>query len=242
MNQQQHYLPLELQRRIINFLPHTDWFKVLDVPFLCNGLAIQQLWNITNLDLFEIKDTDIPLFRACGHFIDSLEWHERSWQSHIALNIAFQSFTNVVHLDLSNNHKLTTLDFVTECKLLCHLSISNCIGIPRVNAVTVLKSLDSLMYLDISECDQIRLKDIILFSKKLKRLQYLNVRDTVSLNVETVLTVERNLIYLSEFWFCSIVYHGSTQDWIPVFLAHPKLQICPAALEVILEENPNLLQ
>ena len=108
--------------------------------------------------------------------------------------------------------------------------------------MTVLKSLDSLMYLDISQCDQIRLKDIILFSKKLKRLQYLNVRDTVSLNVETVQTVERNLIYLSEFWFCSIVYHGSTQDWIPVYLAHPKLQICPTALEVILEENPNLLQ
>ena len=150
MNQQEHYLPLELQTRIIKFIPHRDWFKVHDVPFLCHGLAIQQLWNLTNLDLFDNKDTDIPLFRACGHFIDSLEWHERSWQSHISLNIAFQSFVNVVHLDLSNNHKVTTLDFVTKCKLLCHLSICNCTSIPRVNAVTVLKSLESLMYLDIS--------------------------------------------------------------------------------------------
>ena len=75
MNQQEHYLPLELQTTIIKFIPHTDWFKVLDVPFLCQGLAIQQLWNLTNLDLFDNKDTDIPLFRACGLFIDSLEWH-----------------------------------------------------------------------------------------------------------------------------------------------------------------------
>ena len=117
-----------------------------------------------------------------------------------------------------------------------------CINIPRVNAMTVLRSLQSLMHLDISQCDHIKLNDIIVLSKKLKQLLYFNVRDTVSLNVETVHTVERNLIHLSVFWFCSIVYQGNTQDWIPVYLAHPKLQICLAALEVILEEHPNFLQ
>ena len=108
MNQQLHYLPLELHTRIIQFIPHSDWLEVLDVPFLCRGLAFQQLWNLTNLDLFEIKNTDIPLFRSCGHLIDSLGWHERSWQSNIAPKTAFQSFSTVIHLDLSNNDKVTT--------------------------------------------------------------------------------------------------------------------------------------
>ena len=242
MNQQQHFLSLELQTRVIKFIPHSDWFKVLDVPLLSNGLAFQQLWNVTNLDLFDLKDTDVPLFTSCGHFIDSLEWHERSWQSRIPPKVIFQSFANIVHLDLSHNDNVRDLDFVTECKFLCHLNISNCGNIPRINLLTVLRSLSTLMFLDISQCDRIKVKDIINLSQKLKLLKYFNVRDTVSLNVETVRTVERNLINLSEFWFCSIVHRDSTQEWIPVYLSHPKLQICPASLEVIFEEHPHLLQ
>ena len=241
MNQEQPCLPLELQTRIIKFIPHSHWFKVLELPFLSSGSGYQQLWNVTNLDNFDLKDNDIALFRSCGHLTDSLEWHERSWQSHISTRSTFYSFSNVVPLDISHNDNVTDLDFVTQCQSLCHLNISNCINIPRINAVTVLKSLSNLMFLDISQCDHIRLKDLFLLAKKLKLLKYFNVRDTVSLTVENVRTIERNLVHLSEFLFCSIVYQGSTQDWISVYLAHLKLQICPAALEIILQENPALL-
>lgn len=241
MNSNRNVLPLEIQSTIVKLIPCNDWHKILEVAILKAGLSDQRLWTLTNLDLFALKDEDIQLFQVYGHLIDSLEWHEKSWQSVVSIQEVFDSFSNVVHLDVSGNSVITSLDFLVCFKNLCHLNISSCNNIGRINLVTNVRSLQHLMYLDISDCTRFRVADIINFSKRLRLLKYFNVRDTVSLSVDSVRQVAHNLTNLTEFKFCPLVYRSYVHVWFPIHQEYPKLKICSAALEIIFENNPNLL-
>ena len=47
---------------------------------------------------------------------------------------------------------------------------------------------------------------------------------------------------LEIFLFCVIIDVNNTTSWVQIYLEYPRLQICPAALDFILERNPHLLQ
>ena len=70
----------------------------------------------------------------------------------------------------------------------------------------------------------------------------MNIREIVSLPHDIVSTVAAQLIHLEEFLFFVLIDFSDTTPWVDIYMQHPKLQICPATLEVILETNPHLLQ
>ena len=145
-------------------------------------------------------------------------------------------------LDLSYNAQIQGLEFLSHLPQLKKLSLSNCISLRRFHVITYVLLLHDLTYLDLSESCSLRSKDIVRIANKLSKLQHLNIHETVSLPHMTVTFVDNKLSELQEFLFCVTINFENTSPWVNIYLQYPLLQICPAALDVILEKNRHLLQ
>ena len=237
------YLPTELQVKIINTIPKIDWFKVIGVDFLECGLHEKKLWKDLNADEFgDLDENLVTLLTKCGYLIETLRLHTRKWSSDkFDLNKVLRGFSNLRNVDFSTNCELTDITFLSENSQLEKLNVHECTNISRLPLLGGILAFTHLQFLDVSECDQLKEKDILRIAKQLKQLRHLNARDTKSLSIITVKAVKSKLLCLEEFLFCPMIYEDQSADWLEIYMQHPILQICPAGLEIILEQNPHIL-
>ena len=239
-----HVLPPELQTLIIKFIPEEDWLKIINIPCLENGLRDKTLWKVICADKFgdSLTTEIIELLKAnCGDS-EQFFWHNALWVSNGNINDLLCSLTKLKVLDLTCNAQVQAVDFLCSYEQLAKLSLNNCISLNRYNLMPNILCSRNLTYLDISESCKLQPIDIVRISKRLKKLNYINIRECVSLTHEIVRAVELNLSKLDMFLFCVMLDVNDTTPWVDIYLSYPKLQICPAALDIILEQNPHLLQ
>ena len=237
------YIPPELQVKILEELPKNNWFKVIGIPFLECGLHEKKLWQECNAhDFGELHDENITLFKEVGHLVIRLQLFTDCWDtSEYKIKEGLKLFTGLREIDCSSNDAIKDVTFICSYKL-AHLDLHACHRIRRINLLTNVRSCQTLKYLDISDCDQLQEKDILRIAKALKQLEIFNVRDTISLKSKTVLEVRDVLKQLRQFLFCPLLFASETTEWIPIYMQHPIMQICPAGLEIIMESNPHILQ
>ena len=234
-------LPNELKREIIKYIPQKDWYLTLDIDFLSNGLNDRKLWQIINLDDFLEISRDIKeLLEKFGSKIFNLQWHVVEWPQSINLDAIAAKWLNLYDLNLAGNSSLASISFIRSLHSLQCLNLEGCINIKRVPLVNTLCSLRNIRNLNLSECAQIKKKDILRIATRLKNLTLLNVCDTLDLDYLTDNSVEDCLQSASEFLFCASIGYQTLDEWEEIHLKYPKLQICPASLEFLLEHRPFL--
>ena len=235
------HLPIELQREIIKYLPQRDWFRVIDNKLLSLGLNDSFLWHIINLDDFdEISEHNEILLKRFGAKINKLHWHSVKISSLLTLDALASKWENIFELNLAENTNLESIRFTRNLQGLKVLNLSGCTQLKRVPLVNIVCTLNNLTDLNLSECAQIKEKDIVRIISKLKKLNHFNVRDTIDLEIEFVNTVDLLLPTNSEFLFCAKIGFSVLDEWEEIHLKYPRLQICPATLEFLLEHRPFL--
>ena len=237
------HLPKEIQSHIIAFIPHNEWHKVQSVSQLELGLTDSKLWKYLVLDNFAAFDNeDKQLVVKFGSTVRTFVWHTCPVHSSVNLHELFASFSNLVELDISSNTVLTDISALQTLSTLTDLNIRGLSSIGRLHLLAIFQSINSLRFLDISECTQLKETDIIRIARRNRYLEEIDFRESVSLNANTVLQVQGILIYLKEFRFCAVVHCNNSRIWLPIYMNYPQLQICPAAAEIILELNLDILQ
>ena len=156
--------------------------------------------------------------------------------------VVFQKLCNLIEVDILYNSVVKDISCLQSLSHIKILSIRGCYELWRQQVLGIFQSLQSLKSLDIAECCQLKEKGIIRIAKRYCHLEIYNVRDTSSVSYNSILQVEDVLIYLQEFKFCPVIHRHNSSIWIPIYLKYPKLQICPAAVEIILELNPDVFQ
>ena len=235
-------LPQEIQSAIIQYIPHDQWYKVQGICELECGLSDCKIWKDLSLDAFSVfKKEQELLVTKFASFVKSLLWHTCKVHKSVDIHKLFESLCNLLTLDISFNTVFTDFSAIHNLRNLTELNIRGC-AVGRLHLLGIFQSVNSLKLLDISECTKLKDKDIVRIAKKNILLEQFNVRESVSLSAVTVSQVEIILKNLKEFLFCAVVHRNHSRIWVPIYLKYPKLQICPAAAEIILELNPDILQ
>ena len=245
MSNETPFLPQEVQTLIIKYVPQEDWCKIESIPCLVSGLTDICLWKIVCADSFgdSVNDDIVRLLEKYCQSTEAFYWHNSLWVSTTTVESFFSSLEKLSLLDLSYNGQIRRIDFVCSYQeTLTYLSLSNCTLLRRFNTITNVLFLSELTYLDLSESCVLHINDVLRISKRLKNLRHINIRECVSLPHNVVSIVDTNLVNLENFLFCVILDVNDTGPWANIYLQHPRLQICPAALDIILAQNPHLLQ
>ena len=204
-------LPVEVQWTILQLIPVKDYVKAFAILYLRQGLKCIEFWENFNFeDLDSVTDEFVDLFQTFGDLIQRVVWHYTTWNALTSVNSCYRNFTNVTHIDLSENVQVQSLGFLDSTTNLVELRLVSCINIAEVEFVNFLPYPKYLQSIDIPECN-ISERSLVSTVPNLTGVKYLNVLDTSLLTIDTVAAIA---LKLDRFEFCPLLHANRLVDWI----------------------------
>ena len=151
-----HNLPTEIKTEIISNIPQNEWHILYRLDVFREALVQHCLWRNVNFDLHHtIPDEFIGLVDHIVAHVHSYIWNlALCHDANILLN-QLPRFINLVHLDLSDNRHVNSIDFLRYFNNIEIFELRNCDTVLVEEFVTCLPICSKLKHLDVEGCSQL---------------------------------------------------------------------------------------